>query len=270
MIDKYLLWLNENPWLNIIFLLLAIFSIILSIYLYRISKKKRKPTFDKRSINVISDGIKKIGDVKVQFKEKPIDNLTVTKVAFWNNGKETINDADQAPTDKLRVVLDEEYEILESELIFETSHTNNIKLRNDRNVINIDFDYFDYNQGGILKFIHTGKKSSDVLLMGTFKGSERLKKFNSDILSQSMGLHITLPFFGVGKLNKKLRSLNNVFPWVILLSGIGLLIMAFYNKDDNGFIPALVFGFIYLFIGSILIYSKKSMPKGFEIFYDDE
>lgn len=64
----------------------------------------------------------------------------------------------------------------------------------------------------LLKFIHTGKKSSDVLLIGTFKGSERLKKFISDFLSQSMGLQITLPFFGVGKLNKKLRSLNNVFP----------------------------------------------------------
>lgn len=75
--------------------------------------------------------------------------MTVTKVAFWNNGKETINDVDQAPTDKLRVLLDEKYEILESELIFETSHTNNIKLRNDQNVINIDFDYFDYNQGFI-------------------------------------------------------------------------------------------------------------------------
>ena len=58
--EEYLNWLNNNQWLNLIFLILAILSIIISIYLYRKSRKNKKPLFDKRSINVISEDVKNL------------------------------------------------------------------------------------------------------------------------------------------------------------------------------------------------------------------
>ena len=218
--EECLNWFNNNQWLNLIFLSLAMLSIVVSIYLYRKSRKRKKPVFDKRSINVISDTIQQIGEIDVTFKGSKIENLTVTKVAFWNDGNDTINDTDQAPTDTLKIAISEDYNILESEVIFQSNYTNNIKANISNNQIDISFDYLDPNQGGIIKFVHTGKKSSDIDLTGTFKGANKLKRVNSGLFN--IGASIVLPLPMIGKLsnsNKEKRIIQKAFPWIVLLTG---------------------------------------------------
>lgn len=270
--EEYLKWLNNNQWLNLIFLGLAILSIIISIYLFRKSRKNKKPIFDKRSINVISDKIQKIGDIKVKYKGDKIENLTVTKVAFWNNGNETINESDQAPTDKLRIELNESYRVLDAEVIFQSAPTNNIQIENLANKILVTFDYIDGDEGGIIKFIHTGKKSSDVEFLGTFKGSNKLKQVNSGIFDIGISVILNLPFFGQATDRfRQIEIFQKSFPWIMLLTGIGLGLALFYSnteKPDRIFIAIL--GAIYTTIGLILVFGKNGMPKGFKVFYDDE
>ena len=270
--EKYLTWLNDNQWLNLIFLSLAILSIFVSIYLYRKSRKRKKPVYDKRSINVISDTIKKIGNIDIQYKGSKIENLTVSKVAIWNNGNDTINDNDQAPTDKLRIEIAEGFSILESELIFQSSETNNIRIIQSNSLIEVYFDYIDPNDGGIIKFIHTGKKSSDVKLLGTFKGSDKLKRINSGFFNIGISLVFNLPIIGkIFDSKKEKRIMQKIFPWIVLATGIGFgtaFFLSGIEMSDRIFFA--IMGIVYGSLGLVMVFNSKSMPKGFEVFYDDE
>ncbi len=270
--EEYLKWLNDNQWLNLAFLVLAVLSIIISIYLFKKSRKIKKPLFDKRSINVISEKIKNIGDIQVNYKGENIDNLTVTKVAFWNGGNDTLNETDQAPTDKLRIELDNDFKILEAEVIFQSNKTNNITIENLTNKIPIAFDYLDANQGGIIKFIHTGKNSSDIDLVGTFKGSSNLKRVKSGFLGLGVSIIFKLPYFGnATERLQDIKFFQKFLPWFVLITGIGLSIGYFFlDREKPDSIVLLIMGTIYLILGLIMVFSKTSMPKGFEVFYDDE
>lgn len=270
--EKFINWFNGSQWLNLIFLSIAILSIFVSIYLFRKSRKLKKPVFDKRSLNVISDSIKRIGDIEVKYKGNKVENLTVTKVAFWNSGNDTINDNDQAPTDKLRISVDNEFEILESEIVFQTDKTNNIQIDKQKNEVQISFDYLDPNHGGIIKFVHTGRSSSNVNLIGTFKGSAKLKRLNSGVFNLSASIMVTLPLIGkIFESEKEKKIMQKLFPWVVLATGIVFGSAYFLvDSEENGRIALLILGIIYGFLGLAMVFGNKSMPKGFEIFYDDE
>jgi len=226
-----------------------------------------------RSANVISDSIKSLGEIEVLFKGDKIDNLTVTKVAFWNSGNDTINDTDLAPTDKLRIELCEGFIVLDSEVLFQSEMTNNVQTHLTPTCIEIKFDYMDGNQGGIIKFIHTGKKSSDVLLKGTFKGCEKIKKVNSNFNTVRIILIEMLPLIGEKITKKKgngMRILSKLLPWTFLFIGISTSCTSFIMEINEPLKSlSLVFGILYMLIG-LLFFVGSSMPKGFEMFFDDE
>jgi hypothetical protein len=75
-------WLNDNPWLNLVFLFLAIASIIVSFLLYFKSKKIKKPTYLIKSFNLIKRKATKIKQVKLYYDKEVINNLTVRKFLF--------------------------------------------------------------------------------------------------------------------------------------------------------------------------------------------
>ncbi len=272
--EEYLKWLDDSQWLNLIFLALATFSILISIFLYKKSRKKKSPTYDIRSTNVISDSLKSIGDVQVKFRDEIIDNLTVTKIAFWNAGNDTLNESDQAPTDKLRIELSDDFVILQSEIIFQSEPTNNIILVEEDNLLKLSYDFFDGNQGGIIKLVHTGKKSSDVAIKGTFKGSDKLKKTNTRLSNLGLVLAIGIPFIGkrIESIEEK-RFLRKTVPWVLTLTGIIVVLGSLYFKPHTDLFDKILtplLGGLYFALGLFVIFGTKKLPKGFEIFYDDE
>lgn len=271
--EEWLKWLNENQWMNLIFLLLALLSILTSIYLFLKSKKRKEPVYDKRSINVISDAIKKHDGIEINYKGEKIENLTITKIAFWNDGNDTIDALDQAPTDKLSILIDEGFSILESEVLFQSNQSNNIQIAHTENKIKIIFDYLDAKQGGIIKLIHTGKSSSQINLNGTFKGSRKLRRVYSRTVNLSTIWNFFPPFFRrffYPTRRKELKLLEVLFPWTTFVMAIMFGIAYFISDHSLGY----KLFYILFFIVSILIafntIGKKSMPKGFEIFFDDE
>ena len=267
-------WLDENQWLNIIFLILAGLSIIVSIILYRKSRKRRSPVFDKLSTNVISEKIQRVGQIEVKYQGEKVKDLTVSKIAFWNRGNETINDLDQAPTDKLKVIIDSDFKILESELIFQTSSTNNIRLNARGEAVEVLFDYIDKDEGGIIKLIHTGKNSTNIDLTGTFKGSDPLKRINSKLQFFSVSLVFSLlPFFRKFLKLPWMRSseFQSLLGWSLVVVGIGFG-LAFFLFDES-VVDSVFTGFMaltYLALGLLTVFGSNRMPKGFEIFFNDE
>jgi hypothetical protein len=87
------------------------------------------------------------------YSKQKIKNLTVTKFAFWNAGKETINNTDIAKSQPLKIIIDNNHEILDFEKEYENNPANefSFSLSDDKKILSINFDYIDKNQGFILQ-----------------------------------------------------------------------------------------------------------------------
>lgn len=90
-LSQWVDFLVTNPLLGLASFILAIIGLVLAVIFYLKSKKIKSPYYAIRSINLIEDLISKIESLEMLFRGKPIKNLTVTKLAFWNAGNDTIN-----------------------------------------------------------------------------------------------------------------------------------------------------------------------------------
>lgn len=269
MIEK----LNEyGTLMSIVSLFIGILGVVLAFYFYFKSKKTRKPYFSRRSFNVISERVEKYSDLKVTFRNEVIKNLTVTKIAIWNGGNETINYSDLAATDKIYIKADEDFSIFNAEILFQTNDTCQFKLNQNNKQVDIDFDYIDKNQGCILQIIHSGRKSSDLIVQGTVKGCGSIKENRAntfDLAITNIVFVAALPLLRSSKKDK--RFLTRLLPWSIFIAGIGLTSVYFFldsSKPDR--IAFLVLGGLYALLGLALVFRRNPIPKTFEKFYEDE
>lgn len=269
--------LFNNPYFNLVSFIIALIGIILSIYFFQKSKKNKKPIYLNRTINLVKENIHKIDTVQITYNNAPISNLSITKIAFWNDGRETINSSDIAQNDNIKVNISDEFQILDAEIIYQKKPSNDfrIKVNEDFKTINIEFDYFDFEEGIVLQVYHTGNDSSDLHISGTVKSVKNIIKKNPNI--NILPILDPLKIFTNNKLVSK-RLTMKIFGWMLIIASF--LILITFNiletgnkevviKKTNSFDK--IIGFIiwipYLYLGIKIL--KRRIPKGFDVF-DDE
>lgn len=175
-ISQYVAWLGSNPWLAISSFFIAIVGIILAIGFYLKSRRLKIPCYSIRSINVVQDLISKFESLEIRYAGDAIENLTVTKLAFWNWGKETINSSDIASADPLLVRATEGYKILEAKVIYANNPANQFSIidHEDKTAVSLNFDYLDKNEGAVIQIIHTGTTNDHIQVTGTIKGAGKM------------------------------------------------------------------------------------------------
>jgi hypothetical protein len=168
--------LNSTGKLNLTFLILAILSIVLAIYFYIKSKKEKKPVYNLQTTKLIENKVSSIDKLNISFGDKPVENLSITKLAFWNAGRETIRENDFIQADRLRIVPVDNITIFDYKIDFE-NELNNIKIKQkkDSSLI-VTFDYLDLNQGIIISIFHNGNTSESLDVKGSFIGSFKVSK----------------------------------------------------------------------------------------------
>jgi hypothetical protein len=102
---------------------------------------------------------------------QPVKNLTVTKLLFWNAGRETITGADVARADPLGIHVSD-CEILDAKILRAKNPVNCFKLdwAGDPSFAELRFDYVDRDEGVVIQVLHTAKTGRDVRLVGTVMG----------------------------------------------------------------------------------------------------
>lgn len=203
-------FLSANPWLNFLFLILAVGSIIISIILYLRSRKEKILVYVTRSFNLIHNSVVKVPGLSIKYEGNTLDALTLTKIAFWNNGKGTINSNDIAPTDNLAIFPNEDILILEAAITYKSRESNNFSVAKKGNSVAVNFDYIDFHQGVIIDVYHTGQTDKSLLIKGTVKGGHEV------------GLG-TIPKYYL--LEKILQSLDKLKPLNIFLRTILALVV---------------------------------------------
>ena len=145
----------------------------LAIFFYLKGKKEKKPTFQIRSFNLVKEFSKKVTTIGLLYSGEKVENLTITKVIFWNMGNEPIRKDDIAVADPIRIVVDNKYEIFEAEILNDTTNeANQFELvKKDNKSIIITFDFVSHAEGVAVQIAHSGLSSEDVTLAGTIIGS---------------------------------------------------------------------------------------------------
>lgn len=182
-------------------------GVVLSYVFYLRGRREKKPTYAVRAVTLVQNLASRYPGVEMRFKDRPVENLTVARIAFWNDGRETIAAEDLAPADPTMIKLTGEAEMLEAKMIFFTSKASQISVeQSDSGELRVHFDYLDNYQGGILQLFHTGTDGDDVKLLGSVKGAgnwqRRYRRSDSSFarLAALLGGGTILSAFGLGEL----------------------------------------------------------------------
>jgi hypothetical protein len=252
-ISEFLKWVGTNPWLSIMSFALAVLGIALAIIFYFKSKKVKKPCYAILSTNILKEMVSKIESLSILYSGEQISNLTVSKIAFWNAGRDIINSQDIAQLDQLKIQVTDNYKILNAQINYEKNKANNFKISidNSQRYINLNFEYLGKDDGVIIQILHTGLSNKDIYIVGTIKGADKL-----------LQKQIILPIKVMTKVD-----LFIFLPFLILAPIVSFL---FVFKYDKGFIVwplyKQILGSLSLFVfwGVAFRIYWRGIPKGLE------
>ena len=77
--------------MNFLDYVLTIIGFVLAYVFYRRSRRSKEPCWSVRN-NVLVEGYSsKIGKLDIRFKDEQVENLSIARIAFWNQGAETLD-----------------------------------------------------------------------------------------------------------------------------------------------------------------------------------
>src|SRR5690606_13866978 len=114
---------------------------------------------------------------EIQYHNNKIDNLSISKIAIWNSGKETISSTDVARNDPFLITIANDYTILDCDILFEKNSANGFSIyKINSNKVEIKFDYFDFNEGIVVQIYHTSAEEKNISVNGSFKGTKTIER----------------------------------------------------------------------------------------------
>lgn len=266
-------WWGLNPWVGIVSLVIAVLSAILMIIFYIKEKKVKSPCYTVQSNNLVRDLVSRIDPLEMRYSGQQIENLTVTKLAFWNAGRDTIDNQDVASADPLTVHVKEGYKILDTKILHEKNPTNQFSTTtsDDRSYFTLQFDYVDKGEGVVIQFFHTGLSNEDIEIGGRIKGAgELIYKFAPNLERHPILLPPSLFSY-----RKKRRSNIVLMMFILPAVSIGLLLWTIDTIviTEDIFVPmefmlgSAICLIAYWGLGFYLL--KRRTPKGFDAFEEE-
>jgi hypothetical protein len=242
----------------------AIVGLIITHVYYRLQKRRRELCWSIDSTNLIKGYSSLFEKLEIQYGEQKIENLTVSKIAFWNNGNETIDRKDVAvPPHIYRTK--EDTKILDVKVIKTSTVGNQFTARimgmDNEPVILLDFGYLDGQQGAVIQVIHTGVSLAPLSLGGEVKGVKEIEYKSRRI-----------PFF-----SQVQRIFVNLYGFIAIV----FLSIYIYNSIFRG-IPFTEDPTVWLLVVSVplalffFIFDIKQqrgtakIPKGLSVFEKDD
>ena len=218
----------------------SIIGIVAAYIFYRTSLRIKIPQFALESVPIIKQIKSDINDLKIIFRDKQIKNLTISRLAIWNAGKEPIYKKDVPSDDKFKISPEEGYNILKAEIIKIKNRSNKWHIEQIGDNIFIDFEYFDFKEGCTIQIFHTGKSSWSLKVDGSVIGAGKLIQAS----------HISFP-------KRRRKALIYSIIVFVLLSLITILSVGLVKSEN--FLK--VYFFIALFLYTILpmIFTIKYM-----------
>lgn len=260
--------------------IIGIIGVLIAIYTYKSTKIGPRLVFQMNSLKIIGKNEITPDEITIFYKGIKVPRVIKTTFIIWNSGTKTIDGHNIVKSDPLRLEFKESEEIIGASILKSTKEVNQFEIMNDenkRNVLNIDFEYLDPNDGVTIEILHT-----DIMRYPEFKGTIKgmpdgvvnwgNKSSRSNNNKSSLIGKIMKSFFNFISIN--LRQ----FLWLMLIIGVGLtafsiivpnyfesfaqeIIIAFDNENSI-FSSFLIVGITYSVLPFINIWTtRKRYPK---------
>jgi hypothetical protein len=260
---------------------IGIAGIVISLIVSYLSNRKnlrlKEPSWSIRSNNLVEGFSNKVENLKVIYNDICVENLTISKILFWNDGKETINRQDYETINKLRVECSHNAKLLDAKIISSNNLSSQITIikSDQNNCAFILFDYLDEKQGAVIQVVHTGTSSKDLQIVGDIKGVKVIKKIETTPSWIKWVSKLTIPkkagkIYGIGMI------VAGVVYFGIGIIGLLALILSLFSPATK---PALssntIVNTIVFFLGGLFMFSmgfsavRVIAPKGLEVFQEE-
>ncbi|MCJ7497383.1 MAG: hypothetical protein MUO78_04530 [candidate division Zixibacteria bacterium] len=255
-------WLARNPWFTIAAVLVNLLAFTLAIIFYIKGRKIKLPRYAVRSINIVKNLVSGIESLEILYCGQQIENLTVSRIAFWNAGSDTIDGEDISAIEPLTFHVKEGYKILDQKIIYQSRPANQFSVNRakDRSYVLLDFDYIDKKQGTIIQLFHTGRSSEDIECRGSIKGAGKpIRKFVSvfEEVDSSARESVALT-----------RS-SAVMGFIMILVFV-VIPMLLFLKSKPLSERIIACGIILIFVWlSLFLPFRRTAPKEFDIFEEE-
>ena len=155
---------------------IGIAGILFGYYLYRVGRRAKEPCWSIRSNNLIQNFGARLVGLKIQFGDQDVQNLTVSRILFWNAGGDTIRKSDIADANPLQIVACDGVALLEAQVLATSSQSNKVSCvpQSDKKSAILQFDYLDRDQGAVVQIVHTGTSSDHLKIAGDIMGAPLL------------------------------------------------------------------------------------------------
>lgn len=237
---------------------LGIMSLLLTLYLYNKSRKYKKINYAKKSHTLIYNFNPNIDKLSLKYGETLVKNVTITFLAIWNSGNETIYLSDTSGDAPLSVYTADKKQVLETKIIYFSNKLNAFKIKKiDKDGFVMSFDYIGKKEGIILKIVHTGTSSKGITAVCPIKGAETpyLVKF----IDKSARLLFEVDSSGVLTILSLLLGLIETLIFCKLADLI--LTFSFFSVGVAAFLTFLFSFITYISLNFIISkFSPKSWP----------
>lgn len=198
---------------------LGIIGIVISFYLYEISKRERLPTFIVEPIRTeivntkkLIKGIRILRNDSIEIKS----DLTSIRFYFYNQGKESIKK--ENILSQITIKTDPSTKIIYSNLLKVSRTINQVQLKQiDSNKLNLEFNILEYNDGFTGELFVEGNSNTEINLEGEIEGVRRFKNVPLPFMKAIKAIALPLifliltiiGFFFNRKLYKELPAYSN-------------------------------------------------------------
>ncbi|MDP6500883.1 MAG: hypothetical protein QGI51_05715 [Dehalococcoidales bacterium] len=233
-------------------------TLVFSIVIYHKSKRLRKPTYFIRSTNLVTGFSKKLDKLQLLYDNNSIETITVSKIAFWNDGAETVEESNI-------VEAGDDCDILDAHFVQENDAAKKFSVALvSSKLAGIRFESLDKGEGGVIQLIPTGKDSSDIRISGFIKDPGTPKaSYTTDLFSRIIRRLSSSP---PKKDNpRKQRRIIGAF---FLIYAVLMTIPVATEGRPTDLIVDLVFISALLYFGYYML--RRRVPKGLEIVVVEE
>jgi hypothetical protein len=264
-------WLTQNPWFGLAFFAIGVISLLLTVVFHFMDKKEKKPCYIVQSISILRGFSSRFKDLELLYGGEKIENFTVTKVLFWNGGRDTIHSQDIAEADPLRFIIGENRQILDARVIQAKTDANEfrVEVSEDKLEAIAGFNYVDRNEGAVFQILHTGESGEDIRITGRFKGTGGL--VGKELFPEMRFIRIARMLVQFSTKERSYCS-RRKFIGVLLLSAYGFFLLSSLRLGGIHFTlwRISVWSFLallYVPLGIMML--RKGAPKGFDAFEEN-
>jgi hypothetical protein len=245
-----------------------VIGIAVSYYFYKKSIRIKEPVYSIKSNNLISGNVSTFENLNISYKDYRVQNVTVSKILFYNRGAETITLEDTQTDNRVRIIAKEDVKILDASILQTNFSSNHFWIpstpldytpASEGKEALISFKYLDKNHGAVYQVIHTGTSSENIGVAGDIMGVQAITEVSPDTFTPPP---------------KPVAVIRAIFVWFIVVAAITSMMivsgMLRTSKEiEISFYGAIIFFALLEIVRYIFkLIREQAFPKGLEKFLE--